>query len=140
MTSKAATEARARKWKQQKKKSLVRMVPDFDSLMNHIKRANLFRFCKHYKLKAHPSSLTHGWVLKDRLCLPSPSSLPALPMQMPQLPVHESDSESINGVVTLRTAPTDRSVRSDLGSSEQFRRIDRNGRGIGRSGRGINRG
>ena len=43
-------------------------------------------------------------------------------------------------VVTLRTAPTDRSVRSDLGSSEQFRRIDRSGRGIGRSGRGISRG
>ena len=48
--------------------------------------------------------------------------------------------EASNGVVTLRTAPTDRSDRSDLGSSEQFRRIDRSGRGIGRSGRGINRG
>ena len=33
-----------------------------------------------------------------------------------------------------------RSVRSDLSSSEQFRRIDRSGRGIGRSGRGISRG
>ena len=43
------------------------------------------------------------------------------------------------GVVTLRTAPTDRSDRSDLARSEQFRRIDRSGRGIGRSGRGIGR-
>ena len=65
------------------------------------------------------------------------SEIAEFPGTFPGIP--RNSKFEVNGVVTLRTAPTDRSDRSDLARSEQFRRIDRSGRGIGRSGRGIGR-
>ena len=54
--------ARAAKWKGQKKKSLMRLPPDFDSLTQHIMRANYLAYIQtHPELKDHPSPVGHGW-------------------------------------------------------------------------------
>ena len=51
--------ARAAKWKKQKKKSLICLPPDDDSLRQHIKRAN-FLACiqRHPDLRRHPSPIS----------------------------------------------------------------------------------
>ena len=73
-------EARASRWKQQKKKSLTRIIPDMDSLKNHIKRANYIAYIQmHFSLKNHPSPLDNGWHMENGICLPTRSRLPPLP-------------------------------------------------------------
>ena len=76
-------EARSSKWKLQKKKSLVRTLPDMDSLLHHLKRANYLSYIqKNFCLMDHPSPLGNGWHMENELCLPSRSTLPPLPPQV----------------------------------------------------------
>ena len=76
-------EARSSKWKLQKKKSLVRTLPDMDSLLHHLKRANYLSYIqKNFCLMDHPSPLGNGWHMKNELCLPTRSTLPPLPPQV----------------------------------------------------------
>ena len=51
-------EARASKWKLQKRKSLVRTLPDMDSLLHHLKRANYLSYIQK-KLQPERPSLPH---------------------------------------------------------------------------------
>ena len=55
--------ARAAKWKKQKKKSLIRLPPDDDSLRQHIKRANFLAYIQRHPVRRHPSPIGHGWEL-----------------------------------------------------------------------------
>ena len=49
--SKTVGDARAAKWRAQKKKSTIRLLPDSDSLRQHLDRANyLVYLLKHYQL------------------------------------------------------------------------------------------
>ena len=100
-------ELRAAKWRSQKKKSTVRLVPDSDSLRHHLERASYLAYLqKHFHLQSHPSPIGHGWHLVDGLCVPIRSTNPALPLCI-SLPTYqqvevdkkndsgsESDSES----------------------------------------------
>ena len=51
--SKTPGEARAAKWRAQKK-STMRLMPDSDSLYQHLLRANYLAYLKHYQLQSHP--------------------------------------------------------------------------------------
>ena len=89
--SKNLADARAAKWRAQKKKSTIRLVPDSDSLHQHLARANYVAYLlKHYQLQNHPSPIGHGWHLG--LCLPVRSTQPPLPQSMP-LPQAEIKSD-----------------------------------------------
>ena len=85
--SKTVGEARAEKWRTQKKKSTIRLLPDSDSLHYHLCRANYLTYLlKHYQLQSHPSPIGHGWNLVNGLCLPVRSTQPPLPPSMPLPP------------------------------------------------------
>ena len=59
--SKTIAEARASRWKLQKRKSLTRMIPDMDSLIHHIKRANYIAYIqRNFSFKDHPSPMDNG--------------------------------------------------------------------------------
>ena len=69
--NKTLGDARAAKWRVQKKKSITRLVPDSDSLRPHLERANYLAYVQtHYQLNNHPSPIPHGWHLVNGLCLP----------------------------------------------------------------------
>ena len=75
--------ARAAKWKGQKKKSLMRLPPDFDSLTQHIMRANYLAYIQtHPELKDHPSPIGHGWELVNGSCRPVRHTQQSLPHSM----------------------------------------------------------
>lgn len=85
--SKTPGEARAAKWRAQKKKSTMRLMPDSDSLYQHLLRANYLAYLlKHYQLQSHPSPIGHGWHLENGLCLPVRSTQPPLPLSMSKPP------------------------------------------------------
>ena len=91
--------ARASKWRCQKKKSLTRMIPDSDSLLYHFERVNYMTYIqKNFNLKEHPSPLLHGWHIDNGMCLPTRSSLPAIPR--PYL------NQGINQMMTLAQIAT----------------------------------
>ena len=81
------------------------MIPDMDSLIHHIKRANYIAYIqKNFSFKDHPSPLDKGWHMENGVCLPTRSRLPSLPpsvtMAMPYLryanTVHEHDDDNIS--------------------------------------------
>ena len=70
--------ARAAKWQGQKKKSLMRLP--FDSLTQHIMRANNLAYIQtHPEFKDHPSSIGHGWELANGSCRPVRHTKQSLP-------------------------------------------------------------
>lgn len=95
--SKTPAEARAAKWRAQKKKSTMRLMPDSDSLYQHLLRANYLAYLlKHYQLQRHPSPIGHGWHLVNGLCLPVRSTEPPLPLSMPQPPEPNTEVNSVS--------------------------------------------
>ena len=77
--------ARVTKWRCPKIKGITRMIPNSDSLLNHFKRVDNMAFIeKNFHLKGHPSPLLHGWNIDNGLCLPTRSTLIALPKVMPE--------------------------------------------------------
>ncbi len=78
-------DARAKKWKQMKKrKSTLRLPPDRDSHDLKTTRANYqaYVFMNYDKAEAPPSPLDHGWTLDNGSCIPVRHSRPALPMHL----------------------------------------------------------
>ena len=64
-------QARASKWRKQKKKSTATLPPDQDSLSNHLQRTNYITYCQvHFRNKDHPSPIFHGWELRNGRCRP----------------------------------------------------------------------
>ena len=99
--SKTLADVRAAKWRAQKKKSTVRLVPDSDSLRPHLERANYLAYLqRNYTLQSHPSPIGHGWHLVNGMCLPIRSTQPPLPpsISLPSAPQtaanHDNTSES----------------------------------------------
>jgi len=85
-------QARASKWHKLKKKSMIRLPPDDDSLDLHLKRTNYIAYCQlHFNMFEHPSPLGHGWQILNGKCRPARHSLPPLPQQ---LTPHESMADS----------------------------------------------
>ena len=68
--SSTLNQAHATKWKGLKEKSLMRLLPDDDSLEQHIKRANFLAYIQHHHpdLRRHPSPIGHGWELVNGYC------------------------------------------------------------------------
>jgi hypothetical protein len=94
--SKTLADARAAKWRAQKKKPTIRLVPDLDSLRPHLERANYLAYLQiHYQLQSHPSPIGHGWHLVNGLCLPVRSTQPPLPpsIPLPTNPQAENNSD-----------------------------------------------
>ena len=75
-------QARASKWRKQKRKSTVTLPPDQDSLSNHLQRTNYITYCQiHFRNKDHPSPISHGWELRSGRCRPIRHTLPPLIQQ-----------------------------------------------------------
>ena len=81
--SSTLNQARATKWKRLKKKSLMHLLPDDDSLEQHIKRTNYLAYIQcHPDLRRHPSPIGHGWELVNGYCRPVCHTKPALPISL----------------------------------------------------------
>ena len=75
--SRTLRDARAAKWRAQKKKRTIQLVPDSDSLRLHLDRTNYLAYLlKHYHLQSYPSSIGHRWQLVNGLCVPVRSTQP----------------------------------------------------------------
>ena len=73
-------EARAKKWRSQKKKSLCRLPPDEDALRQQLARANYIAYLlRNPQFKDHPTPIGNGWGLSNGLCRPLRYKNPALP-------------------------------------------------------------
>ena len=73
-------EARALKWRSQKKKGFCRLPPDKDTLTNHLKRVNYLSYlCKHPSVRVHPSPVRKGWEIINNSMKPVRYTKPALP-------------------------------------------------------------
>ena len=98
-------EARASRWKQQKKKSLTRIIPDMDSLKNHIKRANYIAYIQmHFSLKNHPSPLDNGWHMENGICLPTRSRLPPLPPNVTLSMSSSGEEDIVHDLLMMKTS------------------------------------
>ena len=79
--SRTLRDARAAKWRSQKKKSTIQLVPHSDSLLLHLDSTNYLAYLlKHYHLQSHPSSIGHQWQLVNSLCVPVRSAQPHSPI------------------------------------------------------------
>ena len=82
--SSTMAEAHTAKWRMMKKKSVLRLPPDADSLRQHCLRANYLAYVvRHPSLKCHPSPLGNCWNLVGGRCRPVRHTRPALPMHLP---------------------------------------------------------
>jgi len=89
--------ARANKWRGQRKKNTMRLIPDADSLHHHLLRTNYLAYLlTNFHLQSHPSPISHGWHLVNGLCLPVRSTQPPLPLSMakPNTEVNCEESSS----------------------------------------------
>jgi len=78
-----------------KKKSLMRLLPDDDSLEQHIKRANFLVYIQcHPDLRRHPSPIDHGWELVNGYCRPVRHTKPTLPMSLAMSSTQQKNSDS----------------------------------------------
>ena len=77
-------QARASKWHKLKKKRMIRLPPDDNSLDLHVERTNYLTYCQlHYNLLEHPSPIDHGWKIGGNgKCRPVRNTLPPLPQQL----------------------------------------------------------
>ena len=90
------------------------MIPDSDSLLHHIKRVNCMTYIqKNYYLKDHPSPVAHGWHIENGLCMPTRSTLPALPRGLPELIEHPDDDADTDSDITSSDYDSDNSCGSD---------------------------
>lgn len=88
-------QARASKWHKLKKKFMIRLPPDEDSLDLHVERTNYITFCQlHYNLQEHPSPIGHGWEPVNGKCRPVRHTLPP---SSQQLTSHDCSDESSSG-------------------------------------------
>ncbi len=88
-------QARASKWHKLKKKSMIRLPPDDDSLNLHVERTNYITYCQlHYNLLEHPSPIGHGWEILNGKCRPVRHTMPALPQQLVPRDDESSDEGS----------------------------------------------
>ena len=79
-TSTNMGEARAKKWRSQKKKNFCRLPPDEDCLRQHITRANYLAYLQRNPLLMnHPSPIGNGWELVKGFCRPIGYAKPPLP-------------------------------------------------------------
>ena len=77
----------------------MRLLPDDDSLEQHIECANfLAHIQRHPDLRRHPSPIGHGWELVNGYCRPVRHTKPALLSSFPVSPTQQdqynSDSEA----------------------------------------------
>ena len=69
LSGSTCAEARAQKWRKQKKKNTLLLPPDSDSLYHHLQRENYLTYClKNFEVREHPSPITNGWKLKNGKC------------------------------------------------------------------------
>lgn len=82
--SKSLSNARARKWRQMKKRSTLRLPPDKDSHNLKVTRGKYQTYMLlHYgQVEPAPSPLGHGWTLENGKCIPVRHTKPALPKRL----------------------------------------------------------
>ena len=87
-------QARAARWKKQKRKSTSRLPPDFDTLNFHLIRTNYLAYCQiNFRLLEHPSPIGCGWEIRGGRCRPVRNSMPAMPRQLVEHSVPDCDSD-----------------------------------------------
>ena len=121
--NKTLTEARAAKWAALKKKKIIRLIPDQDSLRPHLERTNYLTYLqKHYNLQSHPSPIGHGWQLVNGLCLPvryNQSSLPPS-IELPVTRTRTDDQSSDDSSASECEDSDSDSCGSNLSDSDAF--------------------
>ena len=81
-------EARAEKWRKQKKKNTLNLPPDSDSLDYDLQRVNYLTYImKNFHLKEHPTPIGRGWELINGSIRAIRFSKPALPNEAIQSPL-----------------------------------------------------
>ena len=74
---------------------MLRLLPDDDSLEQHLKRANLLAYIQcHPDLRRYPSPIGHGWELVNGHCRPVRHIKPALPISLPVPSMEQDDYDS----------------------------------------------
>ena len=101
--SSTLNQAHATKWKSLKKKSSMRLLPDDDSLEQHIndsleqhiKCANFLAYIQHHPdLRRHPFPIGRGWELVNGYCRPVHHTKPALSSLLPVSPTQQDQYNS----------------------------------------------
>ena len=88
-----------------KRKTLMRLPPDADSLRQHNPSNYLAYLVRHPSLKNHQSPLANGWELVGGHCHPVRHMRPALPLHLPAPgPAEERDGDErendVEGICT----------------------------------------
>ena len=98
--SQSMGEARARKWRSQKKKSISRLPPDEDSARYKIQRSNYQAYLmRNPDIRDHPTAVGKGWEVVNGVCRPHRYSKPALPENLNQINLsteNETDMDQSN--------------------------------------------
>lgn len=94
-------QARASKWNKMKKKSMIRLPPDDDSLNLHLERTNYISYCQlHYDIIKHPSPIGHGWEMLNGKCRPVRHTLAPLPKELTTCNINSSDEDSSDNEIS----------------------------------------
>ena len=91
-------ESRCTIWRKMKKKSTRRLPPDEDTMRLHILRCNyvIFMNLDYMNQNAPGSPISHGWIMRDEVCLPIRYQNPALPPSMVVLPAMQADYNALD--------------------------------------------
>ena len=93
--SESSGEVRSVKWKSIKKKSILRLCLDDDTLDHYCERASYLSYIQlHPEVYNYPSSIGHGWMLVNGRYRPVRNRLSALPNNVKQ-PVVDIDGFSL---------------------------------------------
>ena len=118
-------EARAEKWRKQKKKNTLNLPPDSDSLHHDLQRVNYLTYImKNFHLKEHPTPIGRGWELVNgsiRAVRYSKPALPNLATQRPTTAVQpQLDTVNEDSETDIETdADTDTDCESEFDSSDE---------------------
>lgn len=90
--------ARAFNWHKLKKKGTIRLLPDDDTLDQHVKRTNYITHCQiHYDCLEHPSPIGHGREILNGKYRPVRHTLPSLPQPLTSVDWSEYTSDESSG-------------------------------------------
>ena len=88
-------QARASKWHKLKKKCIICLPPDDDTLDHHCDRTNFITYClMNYNLQEHPSPIGNGWELINGKCRAVRHTTPPLREQISCIPCYDVDDSS----------------------------------------------
>ena len=103
----------------------MRLLPDDDSLEQHIKHANFLAYIqRHPDLRRHPSPIGHGWELVNGCCRPVRHTKPALPNSLPVPSTQQDGYDSEANSDSESEAASENDFDTESESSNEFESLD----------------